>query len=94
MKNEPFGFLDTLLGPLIQSPKDKKLVNQNARDRYQAKKLAKKLNVELDVQRDGYGWYCWVVADEIKGDQFCTSWEEVLYKLDMVEEARENAKST
>tara|TARA_R100000234_G_scaffold112166_2_gene85605 strand:- start:56 stop:748 length:693 start_codon:yes stop_codon:yes gene_type:complete len=65
-----------------------KSVDPNARDRYQAKKLAEKLNVGLDVEKDAVGWTCWVLADEIEGDQFCTSWNEVLYKLDMVEERR------
>ena len=83
-----FNFLDRILGPLIQPPEDRKLINQNASERYQAKKLAKKLNVELDVERDAIGWTCWVLAEEIEGDQFCTSWNEVLYKLDMVEERR------
>ena len=53
-----FNFLDKILGPLIQPPKDKKKINQNARDRYQAKKLAEKLNVRLDVEKDAVGWTC------------------------------------
>jgi len=83
-----FNFLDKILGPLIQPPKDKKKINQNARDRYQAKKLAEKLNVRLDVEKDAVGWTCWVNADEIEGDQFCTSWGEVLQSLKTVEEIR------
>tara|TARA_R110000751_G_scaffold211644_1_gene315139 strand:- start:193 stop:462 length:270 start_codon:yes stop_codon:yes gene_type:complete len=85
-----FGFLNEILGPLIQPPKDKKKINQNARDRYQAKKLAEKLNVRLDVERDAVGWTCWVNAEEIEGEQFCTSWDEVLERLEIVEEIRNN----
>ena len=83
-----FGFLNEILGPLIQPPKDKKKINQNARDRYQAKKLAEKLNVRLDVEPDAVGWTCWVNAEEIEGEQFCTSWDEVLERLETVEEIR------
>tara|TARA_R110000787_G_scaffold110263_2_gene218919 strand:+ start:348 stop:653 length:306 start_codon:yes stop_codon:yes gene_type:complete len=85
-----FGFLNEILMPLIQPPKDKKIINQTARDRYQAKKLAEKLNVRLDVERDGIGWTCWVNAEEIEGNQFCTSWDEVLERLEIVEEERNN----
>ena len=80
-----FNFLDKILGPLIQPPKDKRKINRNARDRYHAKKLAEKLNVKLDVERDSVGWTCWVLADEIEGNQFCTSWGEVLQSLKTVE---------
>ena len=83
-----FRFLDKILEPLIQPPKEKKKINQNARDRYQAKKLAEKLNVRLDVEKDAVGWTCWVLADEIEGNQFCTSWDEVLERLETVEEER------
>ena len=95
-----FGFLNEILMPLIQPPKDKKIINQTARDRYQAKKLAKKLNVRLDVVRESFKgwptgnqtnrWTCWVLADEIEGEQFCTSWDEVLERLEIVEEIRNN----
>ena len=83
-----FRFLDKILEPLIQPPKEKKKINQTARDRYQAKKLAEKLNVRLDVEKDAVGWTCWVLADEIEGNQFCTSWDEVLERLETVEEER------
>ena len=50
---------------------DKVLANQNARQRYAAKKLAKKLNVNLDISRDSYGWSCWVEAEEKNMTMVC-----------------------
>ena len=65
---------------------DKFLANQNARQRYASKKLAKKLNVNLDISRDSYGWNCWVEAEEKYDDgMFCTSWAEVITVLEFIE---------
>ena len=66
---------------------EKKLAkNQNASDRYHAKRIAKKLNIEIDVTRDSCGWCAWILADELEGDgQFVTSWAEAHYNLQSVE---------
>jgi len=64
---------------------DKALSNQNAKDRYHAKKLAKELEIDLTIGRDSIGWHCWIESDNENIDgMFCTSWNEVLYKLDQI----------
>ena len=66
---------------------DRNLNNQNARDRYAAKKLAKELNIDLTTGRDSCGWYCWIETESENIDgSFCTSWSEVAYKLDQIKE--------
>jgi hypothetical protein len=78
--------LNTFFKPAKQVDKD--LANQNTRDRYAAKKLAKKLGVNLSTSRDSYGWSCWVEAGEqfdFDDEMFCTSWSEVLATLDRIE---------
>lgn len=63
--------------------------NQNASDRYHAKRIAKKLNIEIEVTRDPCGWCAWILADELEGDgQFVTSWAEAHANLYSVEVMR------
>jgi len=49
----------------------------NARARYHAKRMSEKLGIPLTVDRDEFGWNCWVETDLEVGDRFCTSWQEV-----------------
>ena len=65
-----------------------KSLDYNAKWRRLSKKLAEKLNVRLDVERDAVGWAYWVNAEEVEGNQFCTNWTEVLERLKTVEEER------
>jgi len=74
-----------VIPPQARKPKN---VDPNAKWRRLSKKLAEKLNVRLDVERDVVGWTCWVNAEEIEGNQFCTSWDEVLDRLETVEDIR------
>lgn len=49
----------------------------NARARYHAKRMSQKLGIPLTIDRDEFGWNCWVETDLDVGDRFCTSWHEV-----------------
>ena len=49
----------------------------NARARYHAKRMSKRLGIPLTVGRDDHGWNCWVETDLDVGDRFCASWHEV-----------------
>jgi len=66
--------------------------NANARSRRAAKKLAAELNIELDIDPHGAGsygeWEGWVLDDRLEWDQYCLSWEEVLDKLKMLQDHR------
>jgi len=59
--------------------------NANARSRRAAKKLAAELNIELDINPQGFGstgaWEGWVLDDRLEGDQYCSCWLEVEEKL-------------
>tara|TARA_R100001440_G_scaffold74208_1_gene99501 strand:+ start:223 stop:495 length:273 start_codon:yes stop_codon:yes gene_type:complete len=75
--------LNTFFG--VTKKVDKNLINQNARDRYSAKKLAKELKIDLTTGRDSCGWNCWIETENENIDgMFCTSWNEVLYKLEQI----------
>lgn len=50
---------------------------ENARARYHAKRLSKKLGIPLTIGRDDSGWNCWVETDLIPDERFCSSWHEV-----------------
>lgn len=80
--------LSKLLGQAFPSDTDRVLKNENAMHRYHSKRLAKKLGVTLELGRDPCGWYAWVLADEIEGEQFATSWQEVHNSLEHVEDLR------
>lgn len=64
------------------SPKLKTQRNENARDRYHAKRLASARGYTLETGRDGSGWYCWINGTDWGDDCFCTSWSEVRSKLE------------
>lgn len=66
--------------------------NETARYRRRAKKLAEQMGVHLDVEIRHYGfgdseWTCYVCDPRLEGDQFCTSWSEVVEKLESLEQA-------
>lgn len=80
--------LSKLLGQAFPSNADRELRNENAYHRYHAKRLSKKLGVTLDIGRDESGWFVWVLADEIEGEQFATSWQEAHNHLENVADIR------
>jgi len=84
--------LEKLLGEVFSvnnSEKKRSEKNQNAYDRYHAKRIAKKLNITIEVTRDPCGWCAWILADELEGDgQFVTSWAEAHANLYSVEVMR------
>lgn len=69
---------------------------ENARARYHAKRLSKKLNIPLTTGFDDVGWHCWVETDLDVGDRFCTSWQEVdevLTECERVMQEQQSQKS-
>lgn len=66
---------------------------ENARARYHAKRLSKKLNIPLTTGFDDVGWHCWVETDLELGEWFSTSWSEVLSKLEECERMLEEQNS-
>lgn len=51
------------------------------------RKYAKTLGVKVEAERDDMGWGYWLLKDDGSGkgifedDNFCTSYDEILYKL-------------
>ena len=81
--------LDKMLNSLLSSPKQEcrneaEHRKANARDRYHAKRLSKKLGIPLTVDT-GFGWHCWIEHTEWDDERFCCSWAEVREKLESLE---------
>ena len=61
--------LEKLLGEVFSinnSEKKRSEKNQNASDRYHAKRIAKKLNITITVERDPCGWCAWIWQMSLK----------------------------
>ena len=83
--------LEKMLNSLLSNtkpecPVEAKHRKANARDRYHAKRLSKKLGIPLTIDR-GFGWHCWIEYAHWDDDRFCTSWGEVREKLEEIEES-------
>ena len=70
------GLVTKALSPTLQTRR-----NEQARDRYHAKRLAAEKGYKLETGRDSSGWYCWIDGTDWDDDRFCTSWSEVRSKL-------------
>jgi hypothetical protein len=72
--------IDALLGRIFyrrESEYEIERRRENARARYHAKRLSKKLGIPLTIGRDDSGWNCWVETDLVPDERFCSSWHEV-----------------
>jgi hypothetical protein len=78
-----------VIPPEARAPVRKSTYNAS---RYAALKLAKQLDIDIDVECNHYGWEYWITADKdysalsVIDGCFCVDWDEVLGKLQAIEE--------
>ena len=49
------------------------------------RKRAKKLNVTIEAVQDDVGWGYWLDGTGCEDNNFCTSHDEIEYKLELIE---------
>lgn len=83
-------FLDKHLTIFSNPPKEANKANNNARGR--SKRLAKNLNITIDIVRDDAGVGYWLDNTGWEDETFCTSWIEVEDKLKSIEKEKSTTR--
>jgi hypothetical protein len=58
----------------------------------QLRKFAKELGLTIEAVRDDVGWGYWIDGTEWESETFCTSHEEVEWKLKLFEKVETNSE--